>query len=164
MGSGKTEIGQLIAEKLHLPFIDLDTYLENKEGLNVSEIFKLKGEIYFRKQESKYFLELLTSNNNIVLSLGGGTPCYANNHLLLNSSKVVSFYLKAKVSTLKNRLEAETNKRPLLKEISVDDLASYIGPHLLERSYYYNYATFKIITDNKTVLDISEEIITILKN
>lgn len=159
MGSGKTTIGKILSKKLNIPFIDLDEYIEKKEQLSINEIFTTKGEIYFRKQEHLFFKELLQSRETFVLSLGGGTPCYANNHLLLQSDVADSFYLKAKVSTLVDRLKNEKENRPLLQ--TTDDLASYIGQHLFERVYYYNFAQYKINTDLKDFEIICNEIISL---
>ena len=75
MGSGKTEIGSRISQKLGMKFIDLDQYIEKKEDSSITKIFEKKGDIYFRKIESKYLHEII-KKDNIILSLGGGTPCY----------------------------------------------------------------------------------------
>ena len=77
MASGKSTIGRILADKLNYSFIDLDDYIEEKEQTSVSEIFKSKGEIYFRKLETTSLQALLNNKDNLVLSLGGGTPCYS---------------------------------------------------------------------------------------
>ena len=79
MASGKSTLGRILANKLNYDFIDLDDYIEEKEQLLVSDIFKSKGELYFRKMETLYLKELLDNKTKLVLSLGGGTPCYSNN-------------------------------------------------------------------------------------
>jgi len=122
----------------------------------VSEIFAENGEIFFRKQEHQLLHELIEQSKSFVLSLGGGTPCYANNHLVLQREDILSVYLKAKVSTLVDRIEADENNRPLLSNIS--DKKSYVGQHLLERSFYYNQAKFAVNTDDKTIEEIVAEI------
>lgn len=159
MACGKSTIGRKLNQNLNIDFIDLDDFIEQKEGLKISEIFKLKGEIYFRKQESFWFKELLKQNKTLIISLGGGTPCYANNHLHLQNTDVLSFYLKASVSTLVNRLEND-NHRPLLNDI--EDLNSFVAQHVFERSYYYNFCKFKIDINNKDVDTICSEIISII--
>lgn len=163
MGSGKTTVGQLLAKKINLPFIDLDGYIEQKELLSISEIFVQKGEIYFRRKESLYLNELINNSNEFVLSLGGGTPCYANNYLLLNKKKSRSFFLKANVNTITERIKEEKRKRPILMNVTDNELASYIGQHLFERTYFYNYAQYSIDTNKKNLEDICEEIISLLK-
>ena len=157
MGSGKTTIGTSISSKINLPFYDLDEIIINETGLLITEIFKQKGEIWFRKKEQEVLNSFIESKENFILSLGGGTPCYANNHLLLQRADIQSVYLKANVKTLVGRLNHEKENRPMIKNIS-GDLASFVGPHLLERMYFYNFAKFKVTVDNKTVEKVISEI------
>lgn len=156
MGSGKTTIGKELADNLQIPFIDLDQYIEVKEQLKITDIFDKKGEVYFRKKEHMYLKELMERTENFVLSLGGGTPCYANNHLYLQSKDVESIYLKASITTLENRLTISTN-RPLLKHVT--NLKEYIAQHLFERNYFYNFSQHTIVVDNKDTEIIVDEIL-----
>ena len=95
MASGKSTIGKRLAKKLNYNFIDLDDLIESKENASVSEVFKSKGEIYFRKQEALYLREQLQSKEDIILSVGGGTPCYSSNmDAILNAENTKSVYLK----------------------------------------------------------------------
>jgi shikimate kinase len=161
MASGKSTLGKVLAQKLNYSFIDLDDYIEEKENTSVSNIFKTKGEIYFRKAETLHLKSILKSKNNIVLSLGGGTPCYSNNiELLLKVNNIKNIYLKASLLTLVERLKNEKTKRPLIAHIKTDELLTeFIGKHLFERTQYYNQAEIVISTDNKTELEIIEELI-----
>ena len=86
MGSGKSIIGRELSLKVNKKFIDLDSYIEEKEKDSISNIFQNNGDLYFRKQESKYLKEILNNNNDLVLSVGGGTPCYFNNLDLMISN------------------------------------------------------------------------------
>ena len=156
MGSGKTTIGKKLADNLQIPFIDLDQYIEVKEELSITDLFDKKGEVYFRKKEHMYLKELMERTENFVLSLGGGTPCYANNHLYLQSKDVESIYLKASITTLENRLTISTN-RPLLKHVT--NLKEYIAQHLFERNYFYNFSQHTIVIDNKDTEAIVDEIL-----
>lgn len=156
MGSGKTTIGKELADNLQIPFIDLDQYIEVKEQLKITDIFDKKGEVYFRKKEHMYLKELMERTENFVLSLGGGTPCYANNHLYLQSTDVESIYLKASITTLEKRLTISTN-RPLLKHVT--NLKEYIAQHLFERNYFYNFSQHTIVIDNKDTEIIVDEIL-----
>ena len=79
MASGKSTIGKILAKELNLSFIDLDHYISDREQMSIPEIFNQKGEIYFRKIETKCLLEVLEKEQEFILSLGGGTPCYGNN-------------------------------------------------------------------------------------
>lgn len=159
MASGKSLVGKKLAEKLHLPFVDLDTEIETIEKMSVKEIFQTKGEMYFRKMEAKIFQELLASVTPLVLSTGGGTPCYANSHVLLQSEDVTSVYLKASIETLCHRLKNESHNRPLLFQLDGVTLEEYVAKHLFDRNYYYNHAKYKVSVDDKTPDAIIEEIL-----
>lgn len=163
MASGKSTIGKILAEKMKISFIDLDTYIEEKEKMSVSDVFKEKGEIYFRKQEHVYLKELLDKKEDFVLSLGGGTPCYAGNmNVLLSYDDVTSIYLKTSIQTIMERLVNEKSQRPLVARLNEDELAEFIAKHLFERSYYYNQATHKLVVDNKDVNETVENLQVIL--
>ena len=122
MGVGKSTIGEILAEKLNFTHLDLDKWIENHEKLSVTEIFNQKGEIYFRKVEHQEFKKLVESNENLIISTGGGTPCYANNHLLLNGDTVLSVYLKASIPQIFERLQKDKAKRPLVAQHSGEQL------------------------------------------
>lgn len=148
MASGKTTIGKKLADKLCLPFLDLDRYIESKEGKTVSDLFATKGEIYFRKVESLYLEELLGSPQEFVLSLGGGTPCYSGNMDKILASDAISVYLKGSIQTLVERVLLNKEKRPLVANIADQDLPEFIGKHLFERRNDYERAAIKINIDN----------------
>lgn len=162
MGSGKSTIGKLLAKGLDNQFIDLDEYIEKAEGMSIPQIFEDKGEIYFRKKESYYVSEALSENEEVILSLGGGTPCYGKNmdDILELTDKV--FYLKLSVNGLTKRLLNEKNERPLIKNIKDDDLPEFIGKHLFERSVFYQKAKYTIDCDGKEPDSIASEIEKIL--
>ncbi|WP_440066757.1 shikimate kinase [Tenacibaculum discolor] len=163
MASGKSTIGRILAEKKQISFIDLDEYIEKKERKTVSEIFEQKGEIYFRKQEHIYLKELLEQEGNFILSLGGGTPCYAGNmDVLLSFNDVKSVYLKTSINTIVDRLINEKSKRPLVARLNKEELAEFVAKHLFERSYFYNQANYKVTVDNKTVDEAIEDLQSIL--
>ena len=95
------------------------------------------------------------------MSTGGGTPCYANNHELLIGDDIISIYLKASIDTLYTRLQSEKDKRPLLMTKSNDELKEFIAKHLFERSFFYNKVKHIIQTDDKSVHNIVNEIISL---
>lgn len=162
MGSGKSTIAKLVSNNLQLPFKDLDLCIEEQEQMSIATIFETKGEIYFRKKEHLVFKELMASEESFVLSLGGGTPCYANNHLFLNGSGIISIYLKTSIEELYQRLNAEKDTRPLLFNKKPEELKEFIAQHLFERSFYYNQAMFTLNTDGKSPQEIVVEIENIL--
>lgn len=162
MGAGKSLIGKMVAEILNITFYDLDILIEKRFQMTVSEIFQTKGEIFFRKIEHETLKDLMANDQTFVLSLGGGTPCYANNHLLLKGDGVTSIYLNASIETLYNRLATETEHRPLLDNFEESDSKEFIAKHLFDRSYFYNQALQKIHVNDKSPQQITDEIIKLL--
>lgn len=162
MGCGKSTIAQSLSKAINVPYLDLDACIEKKTNLTISEIFELHGEIYFRKLEHEIFVQLLHSPENNIIGLGGGTPCYANNHELLKSEGVFSVYLKASIDTLYNRLVHNKNKRPIIANMEEIEMKEFIAKHLFDRSFYYNHAMHKVPVDNKTVEETVSDIIALL--
>ena len=162
MGCGKSTIAKRLSKNIGIPFVDLDQYIEQKANLTVSAIFEQRGEIYFRKLEHQSFVELLGSSEPLIIGLGGGTPCYANNHELLTGENVFSIYLKASIQTLFTRLSLNKSKRPLIADKNEEELKEFIAMHLFERSFYYNKAQFKVSVDDKTIDETVLDILAIL--
>ena len=162
MAVGKTKIAHLLSEKTGFKRVDIDKLIENKINLSVSEIFKQKGEIFFRKTEHEVFREVVESNENLIISTGGGTPCYADNHLLLNGGNVISVYLKASIATILKRLGSSKKERPLVADKSTAELKEFVAKHLFERSYFYNQAAFTISVDDKKKEAVADEIMALL--
>jgi len=161
MASGKSAIGVVLANKLGIQFTDLDCFIEEKEQLSIAEIFELKGEIYFRKIEGEHLQELLKLEDDCIISLGGGTPCYGNNiKFIKNNSK--SFYLNASIATIYNRLKNEASQRPLVATIGKENLKEYIAKHLFERNPFYEKANHTIFVNEKTILEITNEFLELL--
>ena len=158
MASGKSTIGREISKKLDMKFIDLDDYISKREKRSISEIFKVEGEIYFRKIEGSYLGEIINSKDSFILSLGGGTPCYSNNMELILNSEASSIYIKASIKTLVSRLTAEKSKRPLVAKLEDDNLIEFVAKHLFERSFFYEQASITINTEDKSTEEITTEI------
>jgi shikimate kinase len=158
MGSGKTHISKILSEKLNFKFIDLDKEIFQRSKLTIPEIFEKKGELYFRKLERETLEEILATEKDIVLSLGGGTPVYYNNMEIINNNSK-SIFLKASINTLSERLSKQKEKRPLIARISDENLPEFIAKHLFERNQFYSKAQFSITTDNREPEDIVDEII-----
>jgi len=162
MGVGKTSLAKKIAKKVGISCFDLDEIIENSENSSVELIFKNKGEVYFRKLEHQLFKEFLEQKENFILSLGGGTPCYANNHLLLQRKDVVSIYLKASIGTLFEKLKDKRTNRPLIKNLSHEELQEYIAKHLFDRNFYYQNAKLTVNVDGKKKKEIVKEILNLI--
>ena len=152
MGSGKTTIGRKLAAPIGFDFIDADHYIEQKSGLSVAQIFEQQGEVAFRKIEHNALLELL-QRDYVVISTGGGMPCYNNNiDLMLANGKVI--YLKTSPQALTKRLMRSRTERPLIKDRSEAELRQYIEERLTEREPVYNRAHISIQTENITTEEI----------
>lgn len=158
MGSGKSTIADSLSKLIEIPFIDLDHYIEENQGFTVKNIFENQGEIFFRKLEHQLFKELINKPESLIIGLGGGTPCYANNHQLMNGENTISIYLKGSIETLFNRLSIEKSKRPLIANMSDDEMKEFIAVHLFERSFFYNQAKYTVSVDNKSIEQIVDEI------
>jgi shikimate kinase len=162
MGCGKSTIANRLSNITNIPYVDLDKSIEERTNLSVNEIFEQRGEIYFRKLEREVFIELLNAPENLIIGLGGGTPCYANNHELLKGANILSFYLKASVETLFERLVSNKSKRPLIADKSDDEMKEFIAKHLFDRSFYYNQAQYKVNIDGRTKDETTQDILAIL--
>ena len=161
MGSGKSHVSKLLSSQLRLKLIDLDQHISFKTAMTIPEIFEKKGEIYFRKKEKEILEEILSSEKNAVLSVGGGTPVYYNNmETIIQNSE--SIYLRTSVNNLVDRVSKNKEKRPLLARIPEQDLPEFIAKHLFERQIFYSQAKFTVSTDGKEVQNVTDEIIALL--
>jgi shikimate kinase len=113
-GSGKSQLGKSLALSLQLPFVDLDDEIVVQEGKPVTEIFKEKGEPYFRKVETELLRKRSTALPAFVMATGGGAPCFHNNMEFINNTGV-SVFLDISISTIIRRMTIQQQKqRPLL--------------------------------------------------
>lgn len=162
MGSGKSTVARSLADKIHTVAIDLDEFISTNEKMSIAELFSQKGEIYFRKIETQYLKELLFKKIDLVIALGGGTPCYGNNlqEILKGATSV---YLKASIKTLADRLEKEKLSRPLIAGLPEYGLEEFIAKHLFERRNYYEQANHIVSIDGKTTENIVEEISSLIQ-
>ena len=163
MGVGMSLIGQHLSKILNRKFIDLDEYIETKKNKSIHDIFRDSGDIYFRKIESQLLNDCLLKNTSIILSVGGGTPCYNNNMSLINSNENISVYLKNKNVELAKRLFQIKECRPLISNIeSEQKMIEFVSKHLFEREVFYNQATIKIDCHGNDINTICKEIISVL--
>ncbi len=162
MGSGKSTVAKALAQKMGIPHYDLDEVIEKRSENSISQIFEAKGELFFRLLEHEVLSELVASPESMILSWGGGTPCYANNNEFLSSENTTSIYLSASIENLYHRIVNEKEKRPMVANKSEEELKEFIAKHLFDRSFYYNQANFTIHVDQKSIDEIVTEIETIL--
>lgn len=135
MGAGKTTLGKALAENLHLEFVDLDWYIESKQGKAISQIFAEQGEDEFRRIE-RDMLHEVASKENVVIAVGGGTPCFFDNIDFMNQQgKTV--YIKASTDTLIAHIHMGKTRRPLIDGMTDDELHRYIDQSMCMREPYY---------------------------
>lgn len=158
MGSGKTTIGNLLAQKLNMDFVDIDAEIEKKEKNTISEIFAQKGESFFRELETQALKEFSTKLNQII-STGGGSVQNSENLELLRKNYTV-IYLKTRPEVLFKRLKDDVS-RPLLQ--NPDPLAT-LKELLKKREGNYRKADIIVCTDTKRTDEIVNEIIKNVKS
>lgn len=144
MGCGKSTLGRPLARALGYGFVDLDHHIEQCEGQTISEIFAQHGEQAFRSLESRYLREVL-EREDIVISAGGGTPCFNDNMDYL-ATCATTVYIKLSPEMLVSRLEGAHTPRPLIRGKSHDELLEYVRHTLCDRERYYDRAS--IVVDN----------------
>lgn len=152
MGSGKTTLGKGLARKLMFEFCDMDKLIEQKEGLEIADIFKEKGETYFRASEREC-LKSFSPLQNIIIATGGGAPCFYDNIDIMNIAGT-TVYLKINSGILFSRLKSAKVQRPLIASKSDDELLEFIKNTLAEREVYYEQVKHVISGSNIKVNDI----------
>ena len=153
MGSGKTHWGKQLSECLSMPFYDLDEVIEENEKRTVADIFTESGEEYFRIKEKEVLEKLVDENLSIIISCGGGTPCFFNNIDFMKTYGLV-VWLNTNIDVLGNRLLKQRNQRPVLSGLRDDELKAFIIKKMNERRMYYEQAD--LIIDNENAISVSE--------
>ena len=154
MGAGKTTIGKALAEKLSWDFIDTDAEIEKEQGRKISEIFETEGEQAFRDMETRLLKKLEKSEEQFVLSIGGGMPVREENRELLRQIGTV-VYLKATKEELVRRLSGDTS-RPLLQGGALEEKVAALMA--ARESIYVETAHQEVVTDGKSVKELIEKI------
>lgn len=158
MGSGKTTVGKRLAKMLSLEFIDLDTYIQGKYRKTIPQLFEEKGEEGFRQAEREALREV-AEFENVVISTGGGAPCFFDNMELMNRAGT-TIYLQAEPEELADRLSASKTVRPLIAGKSREELVPFIREHLSRREDYYKsarvvYHTGRVVSKEDIHLTVS---------
>ncbi len=157
MGSGKTTLGKILSKKLDKNFYDSDHVIEEKLGVDVPMIFEYEGEAGFRERE-KDSLKELVRKKNIVLATGGGIILSKSNRDLLSENGIV-IYLKSNQKDLIKRMKNDKT-RPLLKNGNIEEVIKKLCKE--REPLYEEIADFEIMTKNKKIHEVVNEIITII--
>lgn len=145
MGSGKTTVGKVLSRELNLPFYDLDWYIENRMHKSIHQIFEEKGEEGFRRIE-RNLLHEVAEFENVIISCGGGTPCFFDNIGYINQQGE-SVYLKCRADVLSAHLRMGKTIRPLLLSKTNEEVELFINEQLAQRESFYSQA--------KHIIDVS---------
>jgi shikimate kinase len=148
MGSGKTHWARALSEKLNIPFFDLDEQVISHEGKPINQIFAEHGEEYFRLAEKDTLHIITESHDSFVMATGGGTPCYFNNVDYMNRSGT-TVWINTPGDILYQRLIREKELRPLIKDLSDEQLRGFIGKKFADRRIYYEQAD--VVMDEEPV-------------
>ena len=152
MGVGKSKVGAYVAKKLKINFFDIDKIIEKRNGMKISEIFKIKGENYFRKEEELITIKYLDKKRSLI-SLGGGA--FINDKIRKKIlSNCVSVWLNVNLQTLFKRLKS-VNKRPLINKYSQNTIEKIFA----ERKEIYALADHEINCDNLNLSHVSNKVI-----
>lgn len=141
MGAGKTTLGKAFARELHVPFIDLDWYIEERFHKSIPELFRERGEDGFRELE-RSMLHEVGEFEDVVISTGGGTPCFFDNMDYMNRQGQ-TVLLDVHPDILFRRLRVATQQRPILQGKTDDELRSFIVKALGEREPHYLKARYR---------------------
>lgn len=156
MGSGKTTVGKALSKETGMMFYDLDWYIESRMRKTVAQIFAEKGEEGFRKIEHNMLHEV-AEFENVIISCGGGTPCFFDNIDYINQQGEV-VYLKATPEVLYRHLMMGKVERPLIKNKTPEELIAYITEQVAKREEFYNKARYTLdvsLMDNYEKIQLS---------
>jgi shikimate kinase len=156
MGTGKSSTGKLLARRLNYKYMDTDLLIERKEGRSINDIFAQDGEAYFRVLEEEVLAEVIKYEDDLVFATGGGIVISALNRELLHSY-TIPVLLTASSDKIYERISGID--RPLL---NLPDYKERIDQLLAKRAVYYNEFTNRIDTDNRSQVEVVEEILKIL--
>ncbi len=160
--SGKTTLGRPLAKHLGLDLVDLDHWIEEEENCSIPNIFKYKGEDYFRQKE-KEALHEVSKRDNLLISTGGGVPCFFDNMKFMNN-KGITLFLDVSAQELYKRMTQNngTEDRPLLKGKEADVLLKELEDKYKTRFPFYNEARLRLKGDNiqsEHLIEAIEEIL-----
>ncbi len=156
MGSGKSTLGQSLAKVLGMAWTDLDEEFESRYRITIPAFFTKYGENAFRELEHKLLVEF-SAVPDIVLSTGGGLPCFNSNIELMNQSGL-TIYLEATPGLILQRISPSARKRPLFKQMQGENILQKITEHLKAREPFYSQAKITIDATNPDIEELAHKI------
>ncbi|XBT18741.1 MAG: shikimate kinase [Candidatus Shikimatogenerans sp. Tcar] len=157
MGVGKSFIGKYLSKIFNFYFYDLDMYIQSKYLIDINKIFKKYGEKQFRLIENKFLNFFFKKKENIILSLGGGTPCY-NDSIKLLKENFITIYLSANILFIYNRLKNKKKNRPIISKINNINFKKFLYKHINKRKNIYKKSLIKIKVKNNNYKHIIKNI------
>ena len=157
MGSGKTHWGRLLSQKLGLPFFDMDEQVATHAGKSIPEIFAVDGEEQFRMLEKEVLYIITESHDSFVMACGGGLPCFFNNIEYMNQSGT-TVWINTPADVLYARLIKEKANRPLIRDLSDEQLRVFVTRKFADRRIYYEQAAVKVEEEPLLLDDLIEKI------
>lgn len=151
MACGKSKVGKRLAKELNLDFIDLDDQIEMDAEKSITDIFEREGEKVFRKMEQTALKQ--TAGKRAIVALGGGTVCYFDNMNFVKENGT-SIYLNVSKEKLYGRLRRNKNSRPLVRDLSDEELKQFVDYKLKERERFYLKADFDLSEEQQSVNSI----------
>ena len=160
MGAGKTSVGKALSTKLRCPFVDLDFFIEGRYHKTIRQIFEEKDEDAFREIECNALREV-AEFENVVVSTGGGTPCFHQNMMFMNEQGT-TVYLKVSNEELVRRINLNKNTRPLLKDFSNDELNRFVEQTMAKRSSFYEQARIIFTVEKEDIAKTTSSLMELL--
>ena len=158
MGAGKSTVGKRLANRINMPFIDLDDVFEAKYRYSIPRFFDHFGEEKFREFEHICLKEIISENDHAVISTGGGTACHHGNIDIMNSEGL-TVYLKMHPSSLTQRLSMARRLRPVIRDVEDNDMRDFIEEQLSEREKHYTKATITVKGESLDLDKLVEELL-----
>jgi len=155
--SGKTTFGRILAQRLKIAFLDLDEYMETREGKSIPEIYTRLGEEGFRRLEWKALKEAVKDHDNLVISTGGGAPCHCDNMMLMGEYGDV-IYLQVSDETLVERLKHAVKDRPIVLGKSEEELMEFISGLRQRCEHLYRNAKYTVDGENPDLEGLIKQI------
>ncbi len=158
MGSGKTHWARHISANSKFNFIDLDTTIEKEASSSISQIFATQGEIFFREKETEILTLLpkrLKKDQQTIVATGGGTACFNDNMKWMNENGI-TIWLNEAIENIVQRVSQQKNLRPLISQLSQQDLFNYFTNQLQERKQYYNQSDYCLNRDEITAVNLKK--------